>query len=1092
MLKRTLRLTAWLLIIACLVPFFSMISSLAAPGEEEDSTVMYAEKYVSVLYDNSGSMQNSDNRQFYAYYSLQMLASTMNNRDKLWVVPMSKLNATTATIENAIDFKFTDNREKDINDFVNANLKQSGQPLWPVGYTPLASIDVAAERLFKTDDIPGYAENGDRTRWLVILTDGIFTDENDREYDDKTALVEKLSEKLDEYPDMKVVYIGMGSAEDLSKDPDLKAYGPRFVGLKATADTVVGSMRDVSNMMSDRYTLQDIADDFITVAADKKSATVKLSYLKFPLNSISFSLQDFGGKVTKVTYSGKEIIPENCIITPPSKLGVASGATGVIRGTPQEPILFNTSDSIGDLVLYFDYFDQNAEGILKNNIVLMAEPALYIQPVFQLKDGNTWNEVTATEIMKNAAKGDKIRVGYRVFNGATNQPFKDLATDLPGETHATVFVNSKPVGGEFKTYSDEITLDVGDNKIKLNVSLMDGVYRLEKNVNVEIVGSTDGYEMTAVSTPDADDPAKSVTVFTPKRKDVPFGKTELEGYLTEISLINAAGDTVTVNAKAELQNDCTYKVALDLKGKDYGEYILKLTIEHPVYPYRMSAQATVSNYPAAIELTFDGADIIQKTETGFMQGQDKAFTFVLTADGKSFDFANGITDAPVLTFNGTTIPETTADGKLNYTINGNTLTFVPDKETVGELLATGPKDYSVVLSVSSTKRPNLKDDLTATLKITETTVEIVAVKNDKLPIDRFEIEDTPAEVFFAVYCDDRALTADELSVALGLKEKDDTTKTIGTLTVESDWCDNVFLPVNLSEPEVVELTVGGAKVACVKYVILPGHLGFFREHFTAWLIANGDKPITASYQNAAAKAELTTEFVLAKASAWSYIWRLLVILLWIHLILGFVLNRSVPRHPKGFFVCLDIGSTDSAKPRVKITPVNMTFMARAIPARWFIPFYPVLAQKAKGDDGNHMVFDFRHIEKGKNGKIGPLDKTVEKVVFKRDALIFPSAQLDGDAASIFVTYMRSCATQPNPTPANLAPKSFTNGQMRQLFAPVIEHEDLSAASNYVPQNGVCHRFSDKNVYAFYSGRTTSNGKKTFEKVQQVVFFVPKK
>ena len=176
---------------------------------------------------------------------------------------------------------------------------------------------------------------------------------------------------------------------------------------------------------------------------------------------------------------------------------------------------------------------------------------------------------------------------------------------------------------------------------------------------------------------------------------------------------------------------------------------------------------------------------------------------------------------------------------------------------------------------------------------------------------------------------------------------------------------------------------------------------------------------------------------------------------------------------------------------VKITPVNMTFMARAIPARWFIPFKPILAQKSKGDIGNHILFDFKHVERTANGKAATLDKTVDKVVFKKPALIFNVRNLTGDAAEEFKRYVADCGRQPNPSPANLAPKTLTNEKIRNLLPPEIEHNDAGAAANFIPQNSVCRRFGRDNVYGFYSVRTGSGGKITLERLQDVVFFVPK-
>lgn len=1094
MLKTRYRILAVILAILCLAPIFSFGSFASEAGEGDQA--MYVEKYVSVLYDNSGSML-SDDRSYYANYAFQMMASMMNSGDTLWVVPMNK-GGDVSKVEDAIEFEFTDDRGSDIKNFASKYLKD-GKPLAPYNGapTPLASMPVAVERLFKTDDIPDYNEGRDRKHWLVVLTDGRFTYKDGGSNPDHhiETTVGQMVEHLEANDKLNIIYVGMGSAADLSgatyvdvvdgnkvkQNVLQQRFAGRFTALMAnTPEKVVSAMREVVNMMSDRYTLENKEADFITLSPDKKTATVKLSYVPFPLNSISYAVQNFGGELTKATYVGKTFTPENCIITPPSELGMKSGATGVIRDTDPNPILFNTSDTVGDLVLYF------SEAVEEENIVLMAEPSLYIRSVFEYKDaGGNWVEGTRLDLMKKLQAGDKFRVGYRVYNGATGKPFTDLAGQLPGETYGTLYADGTMIADKLKGMSDEITLKVGSNKVKMSVSLMDGIYRLEENVDIRIVGSTAGYSMSGVYTaPTASEPFKSTSVFTPKKENAPMTKAELSTYTATVTVKNMEDVEVATGARAVLRDDGTYLVELDLSSQPFGEYTLKLTLSDTMSPVEMSAQTLPQYYPATVALVVDGASEISKTQNGFNRGQYRAFNFLLTADGKAFDFNNGLLSYE-LKFGNTVID------KDMYTVSGNKLSFVPDKDTVGALLSGSPSEYKITVSVSSTSHPHLKANAEATLRITETVLEVIVLKNEQLPIDRFDIQDTPAEIYFAVNCDDAYLTEEELAVALGQKEKDAATETVGKLTVESDWCDNALYPAKLSTPEITAITVNGETVPCFCVVVEPGHLGFFREHFTSWLIPKGDKPITVTYEVDGKSATAETAFVLATSGAWSYIWRLLVILLWIHLILCIVLNPTVPRHKSGYLVTLDLSGTASAAATVKsVKVINRTFMQKAIPLRWFIPFHPVVAQDKMGD--NFVEFDFRHVGKKKNGKTEPLDKTKSKAVVLKPALIFSAGSLEGDAAASFKSYMNACKQQSHPTRSNMAPKNITNASLRTMFAAVVEHEDVSAASNYVPKKGVCNGFAggDK-ILAFYTTKE-AGGKVSFGKVNNVTFFVPKK
>jgi len=203
MLKFTHRVTAVLLAVFCLLPLFSIGVSASGGGNDGDQA-LYVEKYVSVLYDNSGSMINSslngnDNRAFYANYAFQMLASMMNNSDKLWATPMNVSVSKTATVNDAKLFTFTNNRDNDIKSFVSKYL-DPGKPLAPISSagTPISSIAVARERLFKTDDIDGYVENSERKHWLVIMTDGIFTENGDLPVE---RAVQEMMRELRDYCD---------------------------------------------------------------------------------------------------------------------------------------------------------------------------------------------------------------------------------------------------------------------------------------------------------------------------------------------------------------------------------------------------------------------------------------------------------------------------------------------------------------------------------------------------------------------------------------------------------------------------------------------------------------------------------------------------------------------------------------------------------------------------------------------------------------------------------------------------------------------------------------------------------------------------
>jgi len=444
-LRRTLCvLLAVLTLVSCLVPAVMAAGSPSSEAGKDDQT-LYEKKRVSVLFDNSGSMRTlwntakDDKRAYYSSYALQMLASMMNDYDELWITPMNvkidnKNDTRPATIDDAILFPFTTNRENDISDFVSKYMTINrevsyGQKLTPLSnaLTPLSSVAVAIESLYRED---GATVDHDAKNWIVILTDGKFTDENEKDITEVSTVAAELAKQLDAHEDLHMIYIGLGTAADLSGNATLKKYGDRFVGKLCNAETVVSTMREITNLMCDRYTLD--VDVTISKAPDGKTlATVDLSSVPFPLISLSYSIQDFGGTVLNASCGGADYPPTNCVITPPAELGLQSGCTGVIRDSAKEnPVLFNTDDTGKTMVLTL------SKEVSADNIVLMAEPALYMTPVFQYEKDGAWVEGTLAELSKKLKAGDECKDLYHYWGSR-------IAEALFSETNCIINLASK-------------------------------------------------------------------------------------------------------------------------------------------------------------------------------------------------------------------------------------------------------------------------------------------------------------------------------------------------------------------------------------------------------------------------------------------------------------------------------------------------------------------------------------------------------------------------------------------------------------------------------------------------------------------------
>ena len=1072
------RITATLLAILCLLPCLSLsafaASSGASSGDEEQK--LYVEKYVSVLYDNSGSMRNDDKRAYYSTYAIQMMASMMNSEDKLWITPMNVYNSKyvandksnpmylVSTVDNSKRFEFSANRENDIKSFVdkymaidfNASASQC-QPLTPLpgAPTPPESIATAVDRVYKYDDIDGYTEGRERKRWAVILTDGAFT--NDGVAITKAQVIEYLQAELDEYEDLNMIYISLGNLEtagnkksdviDLSTSTEFAKYQERFKAYHCDASSVVSTMREVMNRMSDRYTLGEGESEFISMSADGKTATVNLDLAEFPLYSISYAVQDFGGTVTSATYDGVKFTPTNCKITPPSQLGLQSGVTGTIS---HDTIRFNTADSASNkLILTFSH------PVKKDNIVLMAEPALYMKPVFQYEKDGKWIEASAGELSKKLASGDEIRVGYRIMDGS-NDTIYNTETDLPGKTFGTVYLdgtvvkeNLKGVAGEptNTNMSDPISLSTGKNEIRLNVSLMDDVYRLESKVTVEIVGSTEGYELKGELISLGGTKTKSV--FTAYRTGTALTAAELSEYAATAVLKNAAGEMVTT-LSAKLEGN-TFAVELDLADYAYGEYALVLSLEHNRFSVSMAAQTFPSHAPSKIELSIDGGDKgseIKTTENAFHRGQTKRFTFFLKADNKNLDFDSGIVSYEVI-FDGEKLPTSA------YTVKGNKLMLLPNAATVGKLMEEGPKDYKITVKAFLKGNEAVKDERDVKLVITESLYEVVCLSNDKLPIDRFNIEDTPAEMYFAVYCDGKPLTEEELAVALGYEEKTEATETVGEITVDCPWARLFIVPVNLSKPEITTYTVNGESVPAFRVVIESGHIFALRE-VTAMFINGKDKPITVSYTVPGKTVTPVTEyFVLAKASIFSYIIRIIILYLIFNMIcyIASEIMGTVRRHRAGYIVTVTLNHGDEF-PDISCNAVNVTFKQRFIFRRLFF----FRAKQKDFDADSNVLITFNRTDTS-----GKTKRTKRSSVYYKDTTfvynVTPGSTMDN--------FMKNWSMDSSPE-ANCTFLNVKSSELRSTYRYAVTNGRVGAAGNVFEKDDECTSFNLTHIFGTFS------------------------
>jgi hypothetical protein len=637
-MKKIQRVTSLLLVLACLVSVLAVVSSGttstvsnsgASSAASDDSDVRYTKKIVSVLYDNSGSMQNSVvypnrpateaesvSRQHYASYALQMLMSMLSDRDELVVTPMNvptgslgapEIDETTyKTYSVKVDLSSSD-RDGEIRRVMSESLIAKT----PYGGTPSNSIDFAIKNLTAKglmDSQNLAATPKDTEHWLVILTDGAFSGcTNDNDKPDIPLTVQMLNSKISNYPALKTIFIGFsGDAPNLTGTSLTQNY-PFTSYVAPDAASLTHAMQSVANQLSGRYML-----DPALYTVDGNKVKVHIDRLDFSLRNISFIAQSCNAELDSATYEGKAMdISHPCEIIPLGDLGskanIRNGCSAVING--------NKFFSGGTLTLEF------SAPVTKENLSIMAEPALTIKSYVERLDGSNWVLTDEQYINANLVKDNKLRVGYDVYEQATGKKI-DINTIFDDVVSSVTYAKNSYAIGE------EIPLVTGNNEIAVSVSVMDGAYKMYSTVRCIIEEDPKNYRIDAnvadkISYYDKCAYA-SYTIYADGQK-----LNSLDSYDYEATVTAPDGSTATFKkgASRELSEDNgVVSLKIDAVEGKYGTYTVKFKVYNE---FRISREAnhTLEYKQPEITVNPTGTDRLNSL------GSKAQMEFEILADG---------------------------------------------------------------------------------------------------------------------------------------------------------------------------------------------------------------------------------------------------------------------------------------------------------------------------------------------------------------------------------------------------------------------------------------------------------------------------
>jgi hypothetical protein len=298
-----------------------------------------------------------------------------------------------------------------------------------------------------------------------------------------------------------------------------------------------------------------------------------------------------------------------------------------------------------------------------------------------------------------------------------------------------------------------------------------------------------------------------------------------------------------------------------------------------------TASADIAYYPNTIALAPVGESTLSMSLHALSQNgtAQKGFSFALTADGEDFIFANGITSHRV-TLGGT-------DVTASCTVDGNILTFIPTKDNLGAF-GTVAGEGVLTVTVSSATAQHLSASTTATLRLTDTVLEVIPVEKSGGTVDRFSLKKNQSSLYFRVVRDGEYLSAEELAAAL-----ED-----GTLSFDSSAF-NALTP--LSGEATVE-SVDGIPTVRLRFTSDQISLVSF---FTSMFVFGSEKNAVLVYQGAEGSAEGESAYMLKAPGVFPYLLRIAIILAIVYMIIFAVVTFKCVRFSKGTFVKMRLKPT---------------------------------------------------------------------------------------------------------------------------------------------------------------------------------------
>ncbi len=368
-------------VLSALLAFFLMCSMLICLPESACAESLYIRKIVSVVYDDSGSMDGD--KWAYANYAMQAFCGMLNSEDQLFITYMSrsrgnpdydpeKMDLSANGIQKSVD---------SIRDHTDS------------GYTPYTAVEIAYNKLKSVHD-----PNPNTQYWLVVITDGDFNEyESMSNADKKSNLNRNFRECAagvmpnGTHPQVTFLGIGKIASPDEDRSKGIYTYSA------SNADDIIAAMSKMADRISGRTRLD--AGDIKKL--DDKTIQVSSS---IPLLNIAAFVQDSNAKITKAVHNNESNIPisRKVSLNYPGYSDLVGGA-----------FLMGDSQSVIGSGTYNISFDQEVD---LDDMIILFEPALEMRMNLAV-NGKTISDYRELD---NMMEGDTVSVTCKIYEMETD------------------------------------------------------------------------------------------------------------------------------------------------------------------------------------------------------------------------------------------------------------------------------------------------------------------------------------------------------------------------------------------------------------------------------------------------------------------------------------------------------------------------------------------------------------------------------------------------------------------------------------------------------------------------------------------------